>query len=158
MLRCGEVGVLYNEFNTVSIVLAKKSLAPAKSHEEKGPYYDKPLAEFLRARIGYAAPKMTANEVSENGGPSPSYISELRKGKNDPASLSVAKLVSLAKGMDVSPVLLFSLAKGDTTLDPQEDRLRQTLRDYGKLSTEDRNDVEFLVRELRSRIRHKLRE
>ena len=138
-------------------IVPKKKLAKAKP-KARGPHFHKPLAQFLEARIGSSSPKMTATEVVENSGLSPGHISDLKNGNKPPENMTVDFLVRLADGMGESPVTLFNLARGETATDPQEARLRQMRKDYEKLSASQRDeiDVEFLIRELRNRIRKKL--
>lgn len=153
-----KMGLLYNEARVGVNRVAKKKVAIAKSSKGTGPHFNKPLAQFLNARIGTRPPKMTATEVSESGGVSQTHISDLKKGKKSPESVTVEILVKLADGMGESPETLFNIARGETSGDPQEDRLRQILKDYEKLTDQQRAelDAEFLLKELRSRIRRKL--
>lgn len=140
----------------MSIVSKKKS---AKAKEKQlGPHAHKPLARFLSAKIDSESAKLTATEISQTGGLSQTHISDLKRGKRPPENVTVDIVVRLAEGMGESPVTIFNLARGEATADPQEDRLRQILRDYEKLTTRQRDeiDVDFLIRELRNKIRKKL--
>lgn len=140
----------------VSIVPKKKS-AKAKQ-KKRGSHFHKPLAQFLSAKIDAESAKLTATEISETGGLSQSHISDLKNGNKPPENATVDTLVKLADGMGESAITLFNLARGEVDTDPQEERLRQILRDYGKLDEQQRAelDAEFLIRELRNRIRRKL--
>lgn len=140
----------------MSIVSKKKS---AKAKEKKpGPHSHKPLAQFLKAKLDDESAKLTATEISEIGGLSQTHISDLKTGKRPPENVTVDIIVKLADGMGESPVTVFNLARGEVTADPQEERLRQVLRDYEKLDKQQRADLdaEFLIKELRNRIKRKL--
>lgn len=141
----------------VSIGLTKKISAKAKT-KKKGPHFHKPLAQYLTAKIDPPSAKLTATEISEAGGLSQTHISDLKNGKKPPENATVGTLVKLADGLGESAVTLFNLARGEVSSDPQEERLRQILRDYAKLDDQQRAglDAEFLLKELRNRIKRKL--
>jgi transcriptional regulator with XRE-family HTH domain len=151
-----KIKLLYSETGKVSIVSKKKS-ATAKN-KKKGPHFYKPLAQYLTAKIDSPSAKITATEISEVGGLSQTHISDLKNGNKPPENATVGTLVKLADGMGESAVTLFNLARGEAGSDPQEERLRQILRDYARLDEQQRAelDAEFLLKELRNRIKRKL--
>lgn len=144
----------------MSIVSKKKSATakPKAKAKAKGKHFHKPLPQFLDARIGSSAPKMTATEIVEKSGLSPGHISDLKNGNKPPENVTVGFLAKLADGMGESPVTLFELARGEIPGDPREARLRQILKDYEKLDGDQRKniDVEFMLKEVRNRIRKEL--
>lgn len=138
----------------------KKKFAIAKSRgakeQKKGPYSDTRLVKFLNERIG-SKPRKTATEVSDDGGVSQGYISELRSGKKDPKGIGASVILGLATGMGESPTHLLYLANDIEIEDTDVRQLEDILRDFKRVDPARRERWEYMIKELRRVIKEELR-
>lgn len=100
---------------------------------------------------------MTATEVSQEGGLSQSYLSELKNGKKNPKTMEAETIVCLARGMGESPVTILYLANEIPTTRLDDHVLEQVLRDYAKLDDQARERNEYLIKQLRRVVKDELR-
>jgi hypothetical protein len=147
---------LYNEAREPVNTLAIKSFAEAKDTCDSIPRMPKSqLRDFLNERIG-PRPKLTAMEVSKRGGISYSYISELKDGKKDPASLTVDAVRRLAKGLNEPPVIVFLAAMGKLKSGLKDEYLHQLLEDFSQLDNKSKGEFDFMIEQFRRMIDQRL--
>ena len=137
-------------------IVEKKKFSIANENRDSIPEMPKSqLRDFLNARIG-PKPKMTAMEVSERGGIAYSYISELKNGHKHADSMTVDAVVRLAKGLEVSPAVVFLAAIGKLDSGLRDEDLQQTLEEFSRLDKKSRNELDFMHEQLRKMIRERL--
>ena len=117
-----------------------------------------PLAQLIASRTDPGVPnRMTFDELAtlSGGRISGNYANELRNGKKDPASLSVRKIIGLAKALGESPTVIFDAAMGKPQTQLRDESLEQLLNDFSELSTRDRQEVRYIVDHLHAQIQER---
>lgn len=117
-----------------------------------------PLADLIARRVDPGVPnRMTYEEIGKLSGGriSGNYANELRNGKKNPASLSVRKIIGLAKAFGESPVVIFRAAMGEPQTQLRDESLEQLLNDFSDLPAKDRQELRYIVNHLHEKVQER---
>lgn len=117
-----------------------------------------PLAELIASRVDEGVPnRMTYEEIARRSGGkiSANYVNELKNGIKDPAKMSVAKILGLAKAFGESPAVIFKAATGQPQTQLRDESLEQTLIDFSELPTRDREELRYIYDHFHSQVQER---
>lgn len=81
-------------------------------------------------------------------------LNDLHKGKYQ--NLSLNKILALARGLGLSPSVVFEAAIGRESKDLKNESMRQLLEDYSQLPARDRDEIKPILEMLRADIQRRL--